>query len=34
MCVTFGEWHFLSGFIAGAVVAIAALWYVAREGVN
>jgi len=34
MCVTFGEWHFLSGFVAGAVGVIAALWLMTREEVK
>ena len=34
MCVTLGEWQFLSGALAGVVVTIIALWYVGREEVR
>jgi hypothetical protein len=34
MCVTFGEFHFISGALAGVVVTIIALWYMGREEVR
>jgi hypothetical protein len=34
MCVTFGEFHFISGALAGVVVTIIALWYMGGEEVR
>lgn len=34
MCVTLGEWHFLSGAVAGVVATIVALWYMGGKEVN
>jgi hypothetical protein len=34
MCVTFGEFHFISGALAGVAATIIALWYLGGKEVR